>query len=733
MKRTLCFIITIIMLFSMLPVLPAFAASAQEIDTKAEFLAMTENGNYKLTKDIDLGTLTGATALAKFSGTLDGNGKTVTYKTTTAAKSAGLIGTLTGTVINLNVNATVNLSGNLSYVGGVAAQLGPKAYVSNIYTTGSITVKSTGSVAAGGIAGLASGDLSNPAKIENCYNTINVTGVNPDAFSGGFYYLAGIAGYGAQIKNCANSGAVKADATNKALVYTAGITAISSGQTKISNCANGGDISSKAAISAYASGIIASIGRISMDTVTSCENYGKISAYIAGVETDTNQSMEDASAEAGGIVANAANPNNYNDHGEGYAYAQGQSQSIIRDCANTGVVSASKANGISAKSYAAGIVARTYGFVIKCVDKHEGTITADYAGPVFAALNDHGKLAGGIVDSYCATVTSTPVLSIGVKDNAYYSITEIDNADFANKNLFSALDFVNKWEIKNSRPTVKNLPSFKAPELHEHTFNSKDNDANGHWTECVCGEVTATQPHVYDNDQDATCNGCNYRRTVTPQNPPACTHKYDNAFDAKCNLCGVERTAPNTATRSFTDVKANAWFKYYVDYAVAYGLFSGTSDTTFSPNTDMTRAQFVQVLANLSGAKLNNNVSTGFSDAPAGKWFTGAVKWATSNGIASGVGNGQFNPTGKIDRQQMCMMLVNYVENYKKTTLKEKVSYKTFADDKEIAGWAKTAVIKCFKAGLVSGTGNNMFSPKVVANRATGATIFTNFHKEYIA
>jgi len=147
----------------------------------------------------------------------------------------------------------------------------------------------------------------------------------------------------------------------------------------------------------------------------------------------------------------------------------------------------------------------------------------------------------------------------------------------------------------------------------------------------------------------------------------------------------------------------------------------------------MTRAQFVQVLANLSGAKLDNSKASGFSDAPAGKWFTGAVKWAVDNGIAKGIGKGMFNPTGKIDRQQMCMMLVNYVENYKKTTLKEKVAYKTFADDKEIAGWAKTAVIKCFKAGLVSGTGNNKFSPKVVANRATGATIFTNFHKEYIA
>ena len=128
-----------------------------------------------------------------------------------------------------------------------------------------------------------------------------------------------------------------------------------------------------------------------------------------------------------------------------------------------------------------------------------------------------------------------------------------------------------------------------------------------------------------------------------------------------------------------------------------------------------------------------NTYNNNFSDVTEQNWFYENVKTAYELGFMNGKSEGKFDPNGKIDRQQMCMMLVNYVENFKKTTLKEKVAYKTFADDAEIAGWAKTAVIKCFKAGLVSGTGNNMFSPKVVANRATGATIFTNFHKEYIA
>lgn len=185
--------------------------------------------------------------------------------------------------------------------------------------------------------------------------------------------------------------------------------------------------------------------------------------------------------------------------------------------------------------------------------------------------------------------------------------------------------------------------------------------------------------------------------------------------------------------KTFTDVAANSWYKTYVDYAVSYGMFSGTSDTTFSPNAEMTRAQFVQVLANLSGAQLDNSVKSGFDDVASNQWFTAAVKWAADNGVASGVGEGKFNPNGKIDRQQMCVMLVNYAEKYIKTTLKEKVAYTSFSDANAIASWAKGAVEKCYKAELVKGTGNNTFSPKKIATRSEGATIFTNFHKDYVA
>ncbi len=299
---------------------------------------------------------------------------------------------------------------------------------------------------------------------------------------------------------------------------------------------------------------------------------------------------------------------------------------------------------------------------------------------------------------------------------------------------------------------------------HKATF-----DANNHFDKCtVCGDVINTKAHKFDNACDTACD-CGYTRKTE--------HKFDNACDTACNVCGVTRktshkfgdyvynnnateendgtktrtcsvcghkdtiTADGTklektlidSSKTFKDVPKSKWYKKYVDYSVTYGIFSGTSKTVFSPNQDMSRAQFVQVFANISGVDTTNRkVSSGFSDVPSGKWFTSAVAWAAKNDIVNGVGKGKFAPNDKVTREQMCVMIVNYIENYQKKTLKSVSNASTFADDKNIAKWSKTAVYKCAKAGLVNGVGANKFDPKASATRAQGATLFTNFYKEYM-
>lgn len=99
---------------------------------------------------------------------------------------------------------------------------------------------------------------------------------------------------------------------------------------------------------------------------------------------------------------------------------------------------------------------------------------------------------------------------------------------------------------------------------HAHNFETKY-DADGHWTECACGQSTAKEDHVYDDDQDTTCNVCGYERTVHThdfemkydedghwtecscgQSTAKEDHVYDDDRDSTCNVCGYVRVPPVT-------------------------------------------------------------------------------------------------------------------------------------------------------------------------------------------
>ncbi len=180
----------------------------------------------------------------------------------------------------------------------------------------------------------------------------------------------------------------------------------------------------------------------------------------------------------------------------------------------------------------------------------------------------------------------------------------------------------------------------------------------------------------------------------------------------------------------FDDVK-NSWYAEYVDYVAAAEIFVGTGDRQFSPEKTMTRAEFVQVLANVDGINTKNkNANSNFTDVKSGQWFAPAVEWASENKIVQGMGDGTFAPNQAITREQMCVMLVNYAR-YKKISFKRLESIERFKDDNKIATWAKKSVYACQIANIINGKGGNIFDPKGVAKRSEASAVFTVFFKDY--
>lgn len=129
----------------------------------------------------------------------------------------------------------------------------------------------------------------------------------------------------------------------------------------------------------------------------------------------------------------------------------------------------------------------------------------------------------------------------------------------------------------------------------------------------------------------------------------------------------------------------------------------------------------------MSGDKIGGSM-TKFTDVKAIDWFAPFVAWAFEHGIVSGTSDTTFSPDEKITRQDMMVMVVRFME-YKKFTPELTSEKALFADNSDIADYAKQQVYELKQAGLVSGRGANKFEPKASATRAEAAQMMANIHK----
>ena len=186
----------------------------------------------------------------------------------------------------------------------------------------------------------------------------------------------------------------------------------------------------------------------------------------------------------------------------------------------------------------------------------------------------------------------------------------------------------------------------------------------------------------------------------------------------------------------FTDLDTKAWYHDYTDYVIAHGLMQGTGNNIFAPAGTVNRAQMVMVLWNMSGKPVVNYYMT-YSDVSEDAWYSEAVRWATSEGIVGGYGNGKFGPNDSITREQMAVMLYRYEQKYGDGGFTGDWMYRLpFTDLDQISDWAFEAVAWCNMEGVITGKDNNVFDPKGFAKRSEMAAILTRYltqDKKYLS
>lgn len=183
--------------------------------------------------------------------------------------------------------------------------------------------------------------------------------------------------------------------------------------------------------------------------------------------------------------------------------------------------------------------------------------------------------------------------------------------------------------------------------------------------------------------------------------------------------------AYKTNSPIFVDT-ANHWAKADMAFVVARGLFSGTSDTTFSPNSSMTRGMFVTALGRLAGIDTSAYKVGNFTDVPTTAYYAPYANWAAAQGIVSGTGATTFAPDASISREEMAAIMQNYAKVLGFSVPK---NYPTvaFADHADIGNWSREAVEAMQRAGVIAGKDGNKFDSTGTVTRAEASAILHRF------
>ena len=201
-------------------------------------------------------------------------------------------------------------------------------------------------------------------------------------------------------------------------------------------------------------------------------------------------------------------------------------------------------------------------------------------------------------------------------------------------------------------------------------------------------------------------------------------------------------TVQTLGAGNFSDVPSWSWYWERIDWAVREGLLSGATPTTFEPEGGVTRSALIQALYCMAGKPTAPDVD--FTDVTAeSDWYYDAVAWASEIGLTSGYEDGSFRPNDLLTREEMAVILYQYIgiqvgielsedddnededdDNDEKSDLVEaEIELSEYPDADAIYDWAKIAMAWVIDEEILSVKDGGMLAPKATATRGELADI----------
>lgn len=180
-------------------------------------------------------------------------------------------------------------------------------------------------------------------------------------------------------------------------------------------------------------------------------------------------------------------------------------------------------------------------------------------------------------------------------------------------------------------------------------------------------------------------------------------------------------TAPSSQANSFSDVPSTHWAAGVIGKLSGKGIVGGYPGGLFKPENNISRAEFIKILTGAIGLAEEKTEAPLFSDVPSSQWYFGCIQAAAKAGLSKGYDTGEFRPEAQITRQEMAVILIRAMGK-DAAAAGEKTS---FADDADIASWARGFVVTAVGEKLVSGYTDNTFRPNNNATRAEACAMIS--------
>ncbi|MFS0725284.1 S-layer homology domain-containing protein [Paenibacillus sp. 1P07SE] len=167
----------------------------------------------------------------------------------------------------------------------------------------------------------------------------------------------------------------------------------------------------------------------------------------------------------------------------------------------------------------------------------------------------------------------------------------------------------------------------------------------------------------------------------------------------------------------FDDLSRVPWAQAAIETLAARGIIQGKGQGAFDPQSQVTRAEFVQMLVGMLDLPAGQPVELAFPDVAPDSWYADAVQAAVSSGIIRGRDDGTFGVSAPITRVEMAIMLQRALQ------LPDGSAQPAFADLADQTEEGRRAVASAGNAGLMDGYPDGSFEPRGQATRAEAATV----------